>query len=204
MHLDLGEADGTENFAPEFPMSNDSEDGHDKNPDDFSAFRDAVGPVRRIESSRAESRPPRVRPRPRMREADEARVLDELAEARPGDDPLETGEELQWLRPGLQRRVLARLRRGHWRVQDEIDLHQMNVDAATRSIRLFLDDARVAGFSCVKIIHGKGLRSGPDGPRLKQVTGRILSRHPRVLAFTAARPGDGGTGATYVLLKNRE
>lgn len=184
-------------------MSKDSDDGHDDGTDELSAFRDAVGPVRRIRSSRIDSRPPRSRPRPRMREADEARVLDELADARPGDDALETGEELQWLRPGLQRRVLTRLRRGHWKVQDEIDLHQMNVEAASQSIRLFLDDALRTGYSCVKIIHGKGLRSGPGGPRLKALTGRLLSRHPRVLAFTAARAGDGGSGATYVLLKNR-
>lgn len=172
-------------------------------PDDFSAFRDAIGPVRRIRSSRAETRPVRARPTPRMRERDEARVLDELSDAVPGADLLETGEELQWLRPGLQRRVLVRLRRGHWQVQDEIDLHQMNVEAATRSIRLFLDEALAARRSCVKIIHGKGLRSGPAGPRLKAATARTLSRHPKVLAFTAARPDDGGSGATYVLLQQR-
>ncbi len=171
--------------------------------DDFSAFREAVGPVRRIRSERAETRPRRARPSPRMRRADEAQVLEDLAAANPGAELLETGEELQWLRPGLQNRVLLRLRRGHWRIQDEIDLHQMNVDAAIRSIRIFLDEALVAGFSCVKIIHGKGLRSGPSGPRLRGATGRVLSRHPRVLAFTAARPGDGGSGATYVLLKRR-
>lgn len=171
--------------------------------DDFSTFRDAIGSVRRIRSERVETRPERARPHPRMRENDEARVLDELADAVPGAELLETGEELQWLRPGLQQRVLVRLRRGHWQIQDEIDLHQMNVDAATRSIRLFLDEALAAGQSCVKIIHGKGLRSGPGGPRLKAVTARTLSRHPRVLAFTAARPSDGGSGATYVLLRQR-
>lgn len=172
-------------------------------PDDLNAFREAIGDVRRIRSNRAESRPPRTGARPKMRERDEARVLVELGEAAPGAELLETGEELQWLRPGLQRRVLVRLRRGHWRVQDEIDLHQMNVEAATRSIRIFLEDALTAGRSCVKIIHGKGLRSGPSGPRLKATTARTLSRHPRVLAFTAARPDDGGSGATYVLLKTR-
>lgn len=181
----------------------DAERRGDGGSDDFSAFREAVGPVRRIRTERAETRPNRARPSPRMRRADEARVLDELAVATPGADALETGEELQWLRPGLQNRVLVRLRRGHWRIQDEIDLHQMNVDAATRSIRIFLDESLAAGFSCVKIIHGKGLRSGPAGPRLRAATGRVLSRHPRVLAFTGARPGDGGSGATYVLLRQR-
>jgi len=177
-------------------------DDNDKFDDELALFRDSVGPVRRIRSSRAETERPRVRATPRMREADERNVVDELAEASPFDHELETGEELLWLRPGLQKRVLTRLRRGYWSVQDEIDLHQMNIDAATRSIRIFLDEALAGGKRCVKIIHGKGLRSGPAGPRIKAVTARVLSRHPSVLAFGSAPPTDGGTGAVYVLLRN--
>lgn len=169
--------------------------------DDLELFRESIGPVRRIRSSRAETRRPKAGPRPRMREADERQVIDELGQARPFDHELETGEELLWLKPGLQKRVLARLRRGYWSVQDEIDLHRMNADAATRSIRVFVDEALAAGRRVVKIIHGKGLRSGPGGPRLKTVTARVLSRHPGVLAFGSAPPADGGTGAVYVLLR---
>ena len=175
--------------------------------DDLQLFLEAVGPVRRIQSQRSESRPKPARARPAMREADEQQVLQELSEADPALDAtldfLETGEELLWLRPGLQTRVLKRLRRGYWRVQDEMDLHQMNVEAAGRSIRIFLHEALAAGHTCVKIIHGKGLRSGPAGPRLKALTARLLSRHPSVLAFAAAPRSDGGSGAVYVLLKNR-
>ena len=177
-------------------------DDNDKFDDELALFRDSVGQVRRIRSSRAETERPRVRATPRMREADERNVVDELAEASPFDHELETGEELLWLRPGLQKRVLTRLRRGYWSVQDEIDLHQMNIDAATRSIRIFLDEALAGGKRCVKIIHGKGLRSGPAGPRIKAVTARVLSRHSSVLAFGSAPPTDGGTGAVYVLLRN--
>lgn len=173
----------------------------DDDKDDLDLFRESVGPVRRVRSSRVE--PPARRPEatPRMREADERQVVSELAESRPFEHGLESGEELLWLRPGLQKRVLTRLRRGHWSVQDEIDLHQMNADAATRSIRAFLDEALNANRRLVKVIHGKGLRSGPGGPRLKTLTARVLSRHPRVLAFASAPPTDGGTGAVYVLLQ---
>lgn len=169
--------------------------------DDNSLFRESVGPVRRLRSSRAESRRRPAAPDPAKRAEDEARVLTELETASPFDHDLETGEELRWLRPGLQKRILVRLRRGHWSIQDELDLHRMNTDAATRSIRIFLDQALASGKRCVKIIHGKGLRSGPAGPRLKTLTARVLSRHPRVLAFASARPADGGTGAVCVLLK---
>jgi len=171
------------------------------NDHDDDLFRQSVGPVRRIRSRRAQVEKPRASPHPRQREADERAVSAELEQAATFIDDLETGEELLWLRPGLQRRVLTRLRRGNWAVQDELDLHQMNSAAATRSIRHLLDDAEARGRRCVKIIHGKGLRSGPAGPRLKTVTARVLSRHPRVLAFASAPPADGGTGAVYVLLK---
>ncbi|MEM1080966.1 MAG: Smr/MutS family protein [Pseudomonadota bacterium] len=185
---------------------------HDDDPvpadeDDLNLFQKAVGPVRRMHSDRADTRPAPIKPRPRMREADEAQVLQELSEAHPELDAtlawLETGEELMWHRPGIQRRVLQRLRRGHWRVQDEMDLHQMNVDAASRSIRIFIQAALDRGLSCIKIIHGKGLRSGKDGPRLKALTARLLSRHAAVIAFATAPKTDGGTGAVYVLLKQR-
>lgn len=169
--------------------------------DERELFRESVGPVRRVRSRRDRSRPA---PRPaeaHMREADERQVMAELESADIAVEGLETGEELLWLRPGLQRRVLTRLRRGHWSVQDEIDLHAMNAEAASRSIRYLLDEAEARHRRCVKIIHGKGLRSGPGGPRLKAVTARVLSRHPRVLAFASAPPADGGTGAVYVLLK---
>ncbi len=168
--------------------------------DEKALFRDEVGPVRRLRSHRDRSRPEAPRPVPNQRRRDEQSVLAELASAPIDFSQVETGEEISYLRDGLHKRTIGRLRRGHWRVQDEIDLHEMNVSAATQSIRDFLDEARRADFGCVKIIHGKGLRSGPDGPQLKRATAGVLARHPRVCAFASARPNDGGTGAVYVLL----
>ncbi|GAB4169970.1 MAG: Smr/MutS family protein [Wenzhouxiangellaceae bacterium] len=165
-------------------------------------FRDSVGPVRPVLSRRAVSRPPPPRPRPRMREADERQVIETLARS-PIGAGTESGDELAWLREGLHPRALRRLRRGYWRIEDEIDLHQMNVAAARRSIEVFLDQSLRHGLRCVKIIHGKGLRSAPDGPKLKGLTERVLRRHPAVLGFASARPSDGGTGAVYVLLAAR-
>jgi DNA-nicking Smr family endonuclease len=169
--------------------------------DERDLFRSAVGPVRRIHGDRHHSRRSATRAVPAQRQADETAVIDELAHGRIDFDAIETGEELQWLKPGLQTRILKRLRRGHWRVQDEIDLHQMNTEAAGNSIRAFLLAAERDGLSCVKIIHGKGLRSGPDGPQLKRLTARLLSRNSSVCAFASAPAHDGGTGAVYVLLR---
>ena len=52
----------------------------------------------------------------------------------------------------------------------------------------------------MRIIHGKGMRSGPRGPVLKQVVNTLLRRTSLVVAFASARARDGGTGATLVLL----
>ena len=168
--------------------------------DERDLFRAEIGSVRRVRSHRDRSRPAAPRPVPAQRKRDEALVLEELASAPVDFSQVETGEEISYLRPGLQKRMLTRLRRGHWRVQDELDLHQMNVAAASSSMRDFLEHARRQGWTCVKIIHGKGLRSGPDGPQLKRLAASLLARHSQVCAFASARPNDGGTGAVYVLL----
>lgn len=171
--------------------------------DDLDLFRSEVGRVRRIRSDRDRSRPAPPPPAANQRERDEARVMDDLAHGPIDFASVETGEEISYLREGLQRRVLKRLRRGHWRIEDELDLHQMNLEAASASIRHFIAEADRDRMTCVRIIHGKGLRSGPDGPQLKRLTARLLSRHDRVAAFTSAPPHDGGTGAVYVLLRAR-
>lgn len=171
--------------------------------DEQDLFREMVGPVRRIKGERDPGRPPPPTARPLQRERDEAMVMDDLAHGPIDFTAVETGEEISYLRPGLQKRILSRLKRGHWRVQDSIDLHQMNMEAAKNTIRAFLEHATREGMSCVKIIHGKGLRSGPEGPQIKRLTASLLSRHDRVAAFASARPNDGGTGAVYVLLKAR-
>ena len=54
----------------------------------------------------------------------------------------------------------------------------------------------------MRVIHGKGLGSGPRGPVIKQSVNVILRRTDAVVAFCTARPVDGGTGAIYVLLKS--
>ncbi|NND44491.1 MAG: SMR domain protein [Xanthomonadales bacterium] len=170
---------------------------------DKDLFRSAVGEVAPIRGSeRSDSRGPLPKPRPLQREKDEAAVLEELLDPVTDLAELETGEELLFLRPGIQKRYLTRLRRGHYSIRDTIDLHQMNEAVAADTIRQFIDQAVARGLGCVRIIHGKGLRSR-NGPKLKLLTRRLLSRHPRVLAFASCRPVDGGTGAVNVLLKAR-
>jgi DNA-nicking Smr family endonuclease len=104
----------------------------------------------------------------------------------------EAGEPLKFLRPGHSPDLLKKLRRGQWRVEDELDLHGLNRIQAARDLADFLDQR---GMRCVRIVHGKGLGV------LREMLRAALPARPEVLAFVEAPPDQGGSGALLVLLK---
>jgi len=174
----------------------------DKNPSDAEVFREAMADVTPLKPpDRLAPEPRRTAAAARQQELDDHRVMQELLSHERLDEH-ETGEELLYLRPGYQVRILRRLRRGYYSVADTIDLHHMDVATARQVLIDFLDRSLARGRSCVRVIHGKGLRSR-DAPRLKVLTARLLRKHPRVVAYASCRPVDGGTGATDVLLTTR-
>jgi len=128
-----------------------------------------------------------------------------LAESLTGtaDAVEQLGEEIAFRRPGLPERTFRQLRRGHFRIEAEADLHGLNVDRAKFLLREFICESAAYGLGCVRVIHGKGLGSGPGGPVLKGNVQRWLMQWEEVLAFVTARARDGGSGAVYVLLRRR-
>ncbi|HRQ35862.1 MAG TPA: Smr/MutS family protein, partial [Chiayiivirga sp.] len=137
---------------------------------------------------------------PRSREADEALALHQSRFAPFSASPLGPGDVLEYLREGHSPRLLRRLKRGHYAVRDEIDLHRMTQTQAESALREFLAEARREGHGCVRIVHGKGLRSGDAGPVLKALVDRMLRLRSDVLAFASAPAPEGGSGAVLVLL----
>ena len=137
---------------------------------------------------------------PSQRRRDEKQVLRDLLSD--GLDPadLETGEELVYLRPGLPYSLLRRLRRGQFSVGPQLDLHGLTVDEARAALGAFLHEVQRGGRRCVRIVHGKGLRSGDSGPVLKALVDRMLRLRSDVLAFASAPAPEGGSGAVLVLL----
>ena len=130
--------------------------------------------------------------------------------------PLPTPTELPLLTyartPGLDRRTSERLKRGQLPIEARLDLHGMTQDQARRSLDAFITHAHDRGLRAVLIITGKGLKPrasdaelwDPEPGVLKTQTPRWLNEAPnraRVLAFTAAQPRDGGSGALYVLIR---
>ena len=106
-----------------------------------------------------------------------------------------------YLRNGLSRMAFRKLRRGTYPVQDSLDLHGYPVDAARRLLQDFLHEAMLHQLRCVLVIHGKGMNSPGGCAVLRTLTRNWLTQHPQVLAFCAASPGVGGSGAVMILLK---
>ena len=168
-------------------------------------FRKAVADVKPLKrAKRVSPTGPAPAPLPHQRRRDESAALAEsLAGPLSLDAALDAGEELSYLRDGLSRQVLRRLRRGHWVIQDGLDLHGMNRSEAALAVAGFLNRCTARGLRCVRIVHGKGLGSHNREPVLKAKLGNWLPRRQEVLAYCQAPASEGGSGALLVLLKSK-
>ena len=169
--------------------------------DDAELFRRTVGDVKPLTHDMAEVEVPRPDPIPVQRLLDERAVLREMASGQFDGAEIETGDELVFHRPGVPHTLFRRLRRGQFAIEGELDLHGLTVAEAKNALVNFLGGARVAGWRCVRIVHGKGHGSHGRQPVLKGKVNNWLRRFDAALAFCSTRPVDGGTGAVYVLLK---
>ena len=140
-------------------------------------------------------------PEPLQREADERQVLlQALSDDFDVESLLETDESLSFRRPEISMEVVRKLRRGHWSLQAQIDLHGLRRDQARDAMGHFIHDCSQRGLRCVRVVHGKGHGSPGREPVLKSRVRRWLVQKAEVLAFVQARASDGGTGALMVLL----
>jgi len=164
-------------------------------------FKAAVKDARPLTSNRIFHQTPKPKPIPHQFIRDEQQALvDSLSDYFPSYE-LESGEELLYLREGQSPAVLSKLRRGHWVVQANLDLHGMISDEARATIATFLAECKKRGIRCVRIVHGKGLGSRNKEPILKNKVRHWLMQKDEVIAYAQARANDGGSGAVIVLLK---
>jgi DNA-nicking Smr family endonuclease len=167
---------------------------------DATVFQEAMRGVKPI-AARAQVPPARRKPpaKARFTAADRAMVLVESLQGPLGEIG-DTGDEISFRRDGVQNGVMRKLKRGEYRVEEICDLHGLRAEEAKAAVREFLAEALARNLRCVRIIHGKGMNSGPRGPVIKTAVNMILRKTAPVLAFTSARRVDGGTGAINVLL----
>ena len=174
--------------------------------DEAAQFLAAVGQVqplaegtRRVEPEKKSALPPRM--------DEDAEVLAQLAELVAGDAPFDLSDSDEFVEghlPSLDPQLLRKLRAGEIAVQGHVDLHGLTRDEAKRALERFLLESRHAGKRCVLVVHGRGLHSKDQIPVLKTSVQLWLTRGRIarwVLAFSTARPHDGGSGAVYVLLR---
>ena len=174
--------------------------------DEAAQFLAAVGEVqplaqgaRRVEPAKKSALPPRM--------DEDAEVLAQLAELVAGDAPFDLSDSDEFIEghlPSLDPQLLRKLRTGEIALQGHVDLHGLTRDEARRALERFLLESRQAGKRCVLVVHGRGLHSKDRIPVLKASVQLWLTRGRIarwVLAFSTARPPDGGSGAVYVLLR---
>jgi DNA-nicking Smr family endonuclease len=170
---------------------------------DAAAFRAAMRDVKPLAAHPPRLVQPRVARRARIRpqQTDAAEDLDQsmpLIATAAGED---AAASLSFQRAGVRDQMMRRLRRGLIPSEDELDLHGLTQTQARDQLSDFIANSRNAGRRCVRVVHGKGYRSGARGPVLKTAVNLWLRRHLDVVAFTSAKAIDGGTGAVYVLLR---
>lgn len=114
---------------------------------------------------------------------------------------VEANTFLEFARPGVQTRVMRKLKRGDYVREALLDLHGFNLVETEENLAYFINAAFQRRMRCVQIIHGKGMHSGSEKPALKNRVNYLLRTYSGVLAFCSALPQDGGNGALYVLLQ---
>jgi DNA-nicking Smr family endonuclease len=175
---------------------------------DVETFRAAVRDVTPLAQTPSVAGLATPKPRARLRNdtappASDLPLVSGLAadESAPAADTVTGDEALSFQRAGVRTQVMRRLRRGFYPIDDELDLHGLSQTAARGQLAEFIARSHYRGCRCVRIIHGKGHRSGARGPVLKTAVNLWLRRLPDVMAFVSARAIDGGAGAMYVLLR---
>jgi DNA-nicking Smr family endonuclease len=168
--------------------------------EEAQVFRAAVRDVTPLRTP-ADPPPGTAPPPPRARRRAPSVEPESLGRVVAAEDAPSAADPLSFRRSGVRDQTLRQLRRGRYPVEDELDLHGLSQSAARDHLAEFIAESSLMGLRCVRIVHGKGYRSGARGPVLKIAVNTWLKRHTDVLAFTSARVIDGGTGAVYVLLR---
>jgi DNA-nicking Smr family endonuclease len=164
--------------------------------DDAGLLRQALKGVTPLKPSGHATLTPASRKPPVRRAPIPPQGPDTLSDHGAGDEPL-----TEFLRPGLSRMTLRKLRRGEPPVQDHLDLHGLASNEARKLLQAFLREVTQRGLCCVRVVHGKGWQAGGGEGVLKNRTRHWLTQCGEVLAYCEAPPRDGGGGAVIVLLK---
>ncbi|AAO90405.1 Smr/MutS family protein [Coxiella burnetii] len=168
-------------------------------PEEAQLFRDSVGKVKPLNHDKHSMEPKKKTIAPKAPQKEPPPFHWNPT----SDDWLNAEDSVHFAKPGLQHKVIQRLKQGRILPEATIDLHQQTIDEAVKTISFLIADGVTQGRRCILIIHGKGHFSAQGKPVLKNFLNQWLRGHPDVLAFHSTSPKQGGTGALIVLLKKR-
>jgi DNA-nicking Smr family endonuclease len=203
--------DGRIRLSPEIPHEAGAEEPRDfpaeslpQNLSDSELFDFAMKDVRSLGWSAVplHNRPP-VEIQGQDEEQDALRALEEFLRA----GHVEVADTPEYIEGSVHphgRFYLDDLRSGRFSIRAHLDLHGLTLADARFVLEEFLLDSIRRGFTCVRVIHGRGRHSHKQHSVLKEnvqrwLCTRRMRRH--VIAYTSARRCDGGGGAVYVLLR---
>jgi len=167
-------------------------------PDDETAFQQAMGGVVPLEGAGRVATGPQAQPVVVHSAGTEDPTADEHFDVRFSD------RFIRGRAAGVSRETIGKLERGEFAVRSHVDLHGMPLDDAKVAVNEFILRSQRRGDRCVLVITGKGQNSPHQRGVLRERIPEWLACGPssrRVLGFVTARPCDGGEGALYVLLR---
>jgi DNA-nicking Smr family endonuclease len=172
---------------------------------DEELFANAMREVREIKEFRSITvRPGKaiIAPAKISSDKEAMKILEEIIDGRRALNLADTQEYVEWINKDYRGGIIEKLHEGRFAVQDYLDLHGLCFVEAESAVEHFMKESFIKGHRCIKIIHGRGLRS-PKGPVLKKALLKWLTGRYRkhIIAFVTARQCDGGLGALYILLR---
>ena len=173
----------------------------DDNNKSKKSFTDLMSSTKRLKSDKIPPYRKKIKPIASQKHADEKLVMQELLAEDDETSSFLSGDELTFLRDGYSSQLLKKLRRGHYSIQEELDLHGLYADEAKREVHAFINECAHYNISTVRIVHGKGLHSPDKKPVLKNLILGWLKKNQFIIAVCSTPANDGGTGAIYALIK---
>ncbi|TMN21117.1 endonuclease MutS2 [Lentibacillus cibarius] len=96
--------------------------------------------------------------------------------------------------PKVTEKPMATVKGSSYHVKTELDLRGERYEDALEQLEKYLDDALLAGYSTVSIIHGKGTGA------LRKGVNDAARKHSRVSSARPGKAGEGGSGVTVLEL----
>jgi DNA-nicking Smr family endonuclease len=176
-----------------------------RQPDDYEAFLEAMKDVRKVDRDKERVRgPARDAASPRPGD-DGMRIMGEILKDSSPFNVINLPEYMEGYVDDINPLIIEKLRNGEFSIQKVLDLHGLSAQDAYEEFHAFLGEAVQSRLCCVKVIHGRGLRSR-QGPVLKEKLKEWIVRamHRKwVVAFASSGMAGGGPGATTILLRTR-